>query len=63
MKDDDNFHNCVRPERDNSFYYRKRGEGGGHKGIIVIIISENVDNYGRPLIMGFPQNFGTQPLH
>ncbi len=30
------------------FYYRKRGEGGGQKVMIGIIISENVDNYGRP---------------
>ena len=30
-------------------YYRKRGEGGGQKVMIGIIINENVDNYGRPL--------------
>ncbi len=33
----------------NIFYYRKKGEGGGQKVMIGIIISENVDNYGRPL--------------
>ena len=33
----------------NIFYYRKKGEGGGQKVIIGSIISENVDNYGRPL--------------
>ena len=33
----------------NIFYYRKRGEGGGQKVMIGIIISENVDNYGWPL--------------
>ncbi len=30
-------------------YYHKRGEGGGQKVMIGIIISENVDNYGWPL--------------
>ncbi len=35
----------------NIFYYRKKGEGGAWKLMIGIIISENVDNYGRPLYM------------
>ncbi len=33
----------------NIFYYRKKGEGGVQKVTIGIIISENVDNYGRRL--------------
>ncbi len=33
----------------NIFYYHKKGEGGGQKVMIGIIISENVDNYGWPL--------------
>ncbi len=35
----------------NIFYYCKKGEGGGQKVMIGIIISENVDNYGRPLTL------------
>ncbi len=35
--------------RISTFYYRKMGEGGGQKVMIGIIISDNVDNYGRPL--------------
>ncbi len=32
-----------------NFYSRKKGEGGGQKVMIGIIISEDVDNYGRYL--------------
>ncbi len=34
----------------NIFNYRKRGEGGGQKVMIGIIISENVDNLDGPLV-------------
>ena len=43
--------------------YCKRGEGGGQKAMIGIIISENVDNYGRPLTrkLHFLRRYGQQP--
>ncbi len=33
----------------NIFYYCKKGEGGGQEVMIGVMISENVDNYGRTL--------------
>ena len=41
----DNFFTQTHLSDFNIFYYRKKGEGGGQKVIIGIIISENVDNY------------------
>ncbi len=32
------------------FYYRNKGKRGGQKVMIGFIISENVDQYGRPLL-------------